>query len=182
MAFSTGDHTTLPKQLPTPSELRSRPDLIRQLYRGITVSRQSSLFQTQDSPTKSIYRMCDFLCVDESNQLMLEMQYFWDRSTWTLESIPDPQENNPERYAMLASLVESLVIAFNARSALGLRRGQLSTEDGLTRQEICPWWCAHVPRLADHLILYEDEFSMGPGNNPFSKRNIAANAGNLFSI
>ena len=72
------------------------------------------LFNRQDTATASVYRMCEFLCANESNQLMMEMQYFWDHTRpdiWTLNGLPDPQDNDIEQYAILASLVESLVLA-----------------------------------------------------------------------
>lgn len=41
---------------------------------------------------------------------------------WELACIPDPQDNDPIRHAILASMVEALVDAFNARLELGIRR------------------------------------------------------------
>ncbi|KAK3723947.1 hypothetical protein LTR37_001431 [Vermiconidia calcicola] len=146
------------------------------------------LFNRQDTATASVYRMCEFLCADESNQLMMEMQYFWDHprpDAWTLNGLPDPQDNDVERYAILASLVESLVLAFNQRLRLGLRRGQPSRDSASHLQDIletCPLWTSKITKLKSTLVLCEDEFFVSMSNNPFRARNIVANAGNLFSI
>lgn len=38
--------------------------------------------------------------------------------------MPDPSDDDPVRYAILASLVEALVDAFNWKMQLGIRRGE----------------------------------------------------------
>lgn len=181
--FSGG--VTLPKPLPSPQELRDQKDLISRRYDGITVLRQIPSFSTQDTATASVYRMCEFLCANDSNQLMLEVQYFWDHprpDLWALEMLPDPRDDDAERYAILASLVESLVLAFNYRLKLGLRR-KLATENSTSQlQENCPYWTSQVLKLQNALILYEDDIFASISENPFRARNIVANAGNLFSV
>ena len=99
--------------------------------------------------------------------------------------IPDPQDHDTERYAVLASLVESLVMAFNNRITLGLRRdGSYPdfTADVEISPETCPSWTSTVEKLPDRLVLWDEDFYNSVSTNPFSKRNIVANAGNLFSI
>lgn len=183
------EQLTLPAPLPDPQHFLHNRELIWQRYDSITVLRQVSLFQRNDSPSRSIYRMCEFLSADFPNQLMLEMQYFWhhEEPQWTLAAIPDPRETNVERYAILASLVESLVTAFNARLALGLRRGResiVAKSDQIrsTPGERAPFWTCKVPRLSYELSLYDAGPYFVPTDEPFSNRNIIANAGNLFSI
>jgi hypothetical protein len=104
----------------------------------------------------------------------------------SLCSIPDPCDDDDERYAMLASLVESLVIAFNYRLSLGFRHDGALVE----KSENCPPWVSRVPALRDTLHLKRqtgndfgnEEYSITKATDPFSKRNIEANAGNLSSF
>jgi hypothetical protein len=86
--------------------------------------RLSTHFTENDNPLTSLYRLCEFICADESNQVMLETSYFWSNDSWSFSSIPDPCDSDIERYAVLASLVESLVYAFNYRLSLGSRRNE----------------------------------------------------------
>jgi hypothetical protein len=178
----------LPKPLPSPMDLNQQRDLIWQRYDGIVVLRQIPLFRWRDTAMASLYRMSEFLCADESNQLMLEMQYFWNHPSWTLHQLPDPRDDDAERYAILASLVESLVLAFNYRLKLGLRRDKSHRGSDLRSQiipETCPSWTTRVTKLDRPLVLYEEDIYAqiaGTTNNAFSDRNIVANAGNLFSI
>ena len=204
LLFGLGSRVASPKPRLTPKEIRllGGSHILKTRYDGITMLRQIPLFQKADDPTKSIYRMCEFLCADESNQLMLEMQYFWKNAQWALEGVPNPGDPNAERLAIFASVVESLVSAFNWRYSLGLRRGKLSiakedeeeTEIEEKRghdievtypKEVCPPWTEMVLPLAYTLRLYEHDpySSLAPKKmTPFSKRNIEAHAGNLFSI
>jgi hypothetical protein len=136
-----------------------------------------------DSPTTSLYRMCEFLCADDQNALMLEMDYFWDgpHSLWRVEDIPDPRDHDERRHAVLASTVESLTLAFNFRHNLGLRREQSSSGDW--QLEICPEWAIKAPPLQPPLVLDREEDDIFPRkSDAFTKRNIIANSGNLFNI
>ena len=163
------------------SQFRKSLEDVKVQYKDLTVLRRSSKFQSTDSPMAALYRMSDFLCVDDSNQLMLETHYFWSRLTdpsWQVSNLSDPLDPVVERYAVLASLAESLALAFNWRIELGT--GSVSRER-YTWQEF-PSWTRHVPRLEERLVLCEWDLPVDGPSNPFSKRNIVANAGNLFSI
>lgn len=183
---SVASNLTLPRPLPTPRQLQESPEIIEHRYHDIITLRQDSEFVRLDTPSASISRICEFICANDPNQIMLEMQYFWSRSSWTLSSIPDPADSDVQRYAVLASLVESLVAAFNFRLNLGLRRDEGPGSD----PESCPSWVSKVPALRDQLHLWpstENAFETQDFHNlersdPFSKRNIVANAGNLGSI
>lgn len=179
--FGSRHQMVLPQPLPRPHEIRDRPHLVRRRYDGIVVLRQTAIFKSLDTPTASLYRMCEFLCADESDELMLEMQYFWNNSStsWRLEAVPDPCDHDQQRYVVFASMVESLVRAFNYRLSLGLQRGA-----GEQREEKCPPWTRRVPALKSRLDLRGDRDIAfpEPGPDPFSNRGVDANAGNLYSI
>jgi hypothetical protein len=155
-------------------------------YDGIITLRKLPLFRARDTPTMSLYRMYEFVCADMSDELMHETNYFWRRSEWTLASIPNPHDTHHGRQAILASLVESLVSAFNQRISLGLRRTDDHHHEVIV-VETCPQWTADVPPLPQKLQLYEydiyDEIlDYQHNNSPFDKRNVVANAGNIWSI
>jgi hypothetical protein len=63
---------TLPKPLPSPRQLQEDPDLIWVRYDGIVMLRQVSQFTIHDTPVASLYRICEFICADQPNQVMLE--------------------------------------------------------------------------------------------------------------
>ena len=193
LVFVLTDRLTLPQPVPLPTELRDMTDLIWQRYDAIVVLRRIPLFTRKDSPTRSLYRMYELVASDQSNQLMQEVQYFWNRSasSWRVQSISDPRDESVERYAILASLVESLVLAFNWRYSLGFRRGrEADTSAKLVAEgnlEKSPAWTASVVPLVHELRLYEADPYLEflgeiPRTSPFAQRNIIANAGNIFSI
>lgn len=96
--------------------------------------------------------MSEFLSADYPNALMLEMQYFWDgpHNLWRLEDLPEPQDHDTQRYAILASLVESLALAFNYRKSLGLRRRLSSAAND--QHECSPTWAVNAPPLDSMLV------------------------------
>lgn len=71
----------------------------------------------------SLYRMYGLLCANDLNQLMLETQCFWNSTPcplWSFVAVPDRRDGNLENSAILASLIEGLVLASNYRYELGL--------------------------------------------------------------
>ncbi|KEQ66597.1 uncharacterized protein M437DRAFT_39638 [Aureobasidium melanogenum CBS 110374] len=176
--FGPIEDLTLPKPLPAPQAFQEDADLIWTRYDAITLLRGIQSFVSQDNPTNSIYRMCEFICADQPNQLMLEVKYFSNQTTWRLEEVSDPLDDNSERRAIFACIVESLVVAFNYKASLGvMRKGVVMT------QSRCPTWVSEVGALDRLLILTQvDEWVFAGSDDPFSRRNIRANAGNIFSF
>lgn len=111
--------------------------------------------------------------------------------------LPDPQDPDPVRYAILACIAEELVDAFNWRLALGMRRkgpGIPRDENGKSAPFIpqrLPAWTPFVPAIEPYmfvdlpaemvhdgkLILEEDGYSP-----VFAKRNIVTNVGWLYTV
>ncbi|KAL7620653.1 hypothetical protein AAE478_009648 [Parahypoxylon ruwenzoriense] len=114
-----------------------------------------------------------------------EPNYFFYRTeaTWRLSQIPDPQDANPVRYALLASFVEALVSAFDWKLEQGLRRdGSRNVEDGGVKIpfEAAPSWTSRVKPLAERLNLRPSD---ADGADPtFLKRNIDPPMGYLYSF
>ncbi|KAG8691517.1 hypothetical protein FRC09_011598 [Ceratobasidium sp. 395] len=118
---------------------------------------------------------------------MLESAYFWRHGDWPIHNIPDPKDPDPIRYAVLASLVEELVDAFNFKIELGLRRGvELHEVDhlALAQQqnrplETCPAWALRVPALEQQVNFGQE----GIGSRPaFTRRNILADVNQLRNV
>ena len=107
---------------------------------------------------------------------------------WLLCHIPDPHDPDPVRYAILASLVETLVEAFNWRLELGIRRGGGPCDQSEKRatnfvREEAPPWTKNVAGLQDQVDL------INRGSEPharpdetFLKRNIEATTGYLYTV
>jgi hypothetical protein len=118
---------------------------------------------------------------------MLESAYFWRHSDWPIKDIPDPKDPDIVRYALLASLVEELVDAFNFKIERGLRRGveiyesdlyELSQEENKPL-EVCPAWALQVAGLSQEVNFGR----AGDGSMPaFRRRNIIADANQLRNI
>lgn len=126
------------------------------------------------------------MCAGHGPAIGSETEYFWRRpeDEWSLESIPDPNDGDPVRYAVLASLMEAMVDAFNWRLELGLRRGgkRWVERGGDGRPapfvpEVMPAWAERVPALEDELVIMER------GRGPrFAARNIIAHEGDLRTV
>lgn len=167
---------------------KTAEDRLKQ-YTDISRSRRDPTFQSTDTPADSLSRMCDFICVDDPSHLASEVRYFWTRSMepgWKVESLEDSHDSNAQRYAVLASTAESLAAALNWRMSLGMRPDggiDLNAIGRIDEQHGCPAWTSSVPRLDQKLVLYEEwDIPVSEPKNPFSDRNISANAGNIFSI
>lgn len=108
------------------------------------------------TPSASLYRMYEYLVVGYTVGLRSEIQYFFNQPTWSVKSIPDPEDADAVRYAILAVLTHYLVKAFNRLIERGLPRGcpaiiDADTEAKLRSQEVVfeqqPSWVKFVRRL-----------------------------------
>ncbi|KIM38599.1 hypothetical protein M413DRAFT_447801 [Hebeloma cylindrosporum] len=182
--------------LPTPLdplEIRDHPDIVHQRYyldEDYRRLRSFRLFHHRDTPLRSLYRLHDVLCANEDNYVMLEGDYFFRRAGWRTKDIPDPKDPNPLRYAILASLVESMVESFNYKISKGLRREMRMTTseenhalymDPNKPFEQAPSWTSHVPPLEEWTSFLEDRVIVIE-NTPFCKRRICADANQLENV
>ncbi|KNG82569.1 hypothetical protein ANOM_009940 [Aspergillus nomiae NRRL 13137] len=131
-----------------------------------------------------------------------EVEYFWGqvRQSWTICCIPDPDDRDPIRYAILASTAEELADAFNWRLGLGLRRDRakniyrntLDDELPPCESEIAPDWTQNGPAIDYHWIrnlpdnLQDSSGRLvleeGGRNYNFAKRNIITNTGYFRTV
>lgn len=162
------------------------PGLFERRYPLIPQIRLVSLFSGRDSPQASFYRIYEAFCCSRMAAVSSETEYFWRMPgpRWLACEIPDPKDDDPVRYAVLASLAEALVASFNWRLELGLRRGGQRwverDDDGTPAPwipEELPSWTRTVPALEDELVISAD------GISPlFLKRNIRAFEGDLRTV
>lgn len=141
------------------------------------------LFRIRDTPLCSLYRLYEDLCVGNILMLSYESDYFFSHTeaAWKLSEMPDPQDSDPVRYALLASFAEALVDAFNWKLEQGLRRGGTqnagSDHGGL---ETLPRWTERVKPLPERLNLRPNNNESADPN--FLKRNIQAPMGYLYCV
>ncbi|KAE8153083.1 hypothetical protein BDV25DRAFT_137153 [Aspergillus avenaceus] len=161
--------------------------------------RSIPLWRARDTPERSLYRMYEAMISGVYEALGPETEYFWYQRKWSLQNISDPHDSDPVRYAILACLVEELVMAFNWRLSLGLRRDRHhqireSEKDPhipftpLTRP---PWTTCVRPVSREDLDRFPPEYVSVVGelvlerdgsNKTFARRNIITNVGWLYTI
>ncbi|KAF3480023.1 uncharacterized protein GIQ15_06999 [Arthroderma uncinatum] len=152
----------------------------------------------RDTSMRSLYRLYESMASGEYTPMGRETEYFWYRG-WKLDAIKDPQDSDPVRYAILASLVEELVTAFNWRLSLGMRRNRKHILRQTDDEPYPPYtpvsgpeWTKYVPPIPpDSLAQLPQEFVNSKNqlvleekgcSKTFSKRNIVTNVGWLYTI
>lgn len=121
-----------------------------------------------------------------------EFEYFWYQSSWLLSDIPDPKDENPERYACIACIPALLCLSFNERIKLPLPRHAppIINQDMINRWkeeekkfETEPRWTSAVPKVTNTLSIPHwdnslrdfvplDAFSSEKASPEFAKKKI----------
>ena len=117
----------------------------------------------KDTPLHALYRLYEYVMLDQNIGMRNEIENFWLQPAWKVNAIPDPQDEDPARYAVLACITSLLVIAFNNKLQLGAPRdgrSLRSNEEIWALQqrkdrdwETAPDWAAPVPRLHNALVI-----------------------------
>jgi hypothetical protein len=135
------------------------------------------------TPTASLYRMYEYLVIGYTTGLRTEIEFFFNQPSWPVSAIPDPEDPDAERYAILAVLPYYLVTAFNRLIERGLPRGSPAIiapemEENLKAQKIAleeePSWVREVPKLQQRLVI-PDEFGEEPKEETMSARFLEMN-------
>lgn len=176
-----------PAAPPTVAELeRDGVKILGIQQSGIMQLRRIPLFRIRDTSLCSLYRLYEDLCSNDLIMMGYECEYFFfhNEHSWWLSQIPDPNDTDPIRYAILASMVEALVDAFNWRLELGLRRDK-SMDESMERainfkREKVPIWTAAVKPLTETLDL--NKLDQGNPSRFFLTRNIKAPMGYLYTV
>ncbi|KAL1840579.1 hypothetical protein VTJ49DRAFT_311 [Mycothermus thermophilus] len=118
-----------------------------------------------NTPVASLYRMYEYLVVGYNTGLRTEIEYFFNQPSWSVSAIPDPEDPDPERYAILSVLPSYLAMAFNRLIERGLVRAAPAIimpdmEDEMRNRpqvlEEEPSWAAQVPALEQTLIIPDE--------------------------
>lgn len=106
--------------------------------------------------------MYEYLVAGFANRLRSEIEFFFNKPSWAVADIPDPNDPDPEQYAVLAVLTFYIATAFNRLIERGLPRDSpfiISTamEDELKGRPVVlekePNWIASVQKLEGTLII-----------------------------
>lgn len=195
----------VPDPLPPRTLIDGGPELSwnRRMNSDLKNLQAIPIWRSRDTPLRSLYRLYEAAMGGEAiiEVIGYETEYFWyqNRRSWDLDRIPDPQDPDPIRYAVLACFVEALVKAFNWRLSLGMRRDKnhIPRERGddpwpSYKPITGPLWTQRVPpvdteyvrnNLPERLdqrgrfVLLEDGDS-----GIFDERNISATESRLYTI
>lgn len=182
----------IPPQLPVSALLEDRGIIMRRKMFDVSYTelRFVPLFCMRDTPLRALYRLYECTCTVSENETMEEGMYIFHRQPqWRIKDISDPKDSDPLRYAILASLTETMVEAFNYKIKLGLRRGITNEKPLLIASfakesdppyEEPPPWCATVGPLQDALIL-DPRFKIS-AHKHFRKRSIVVHVEQLWNV
>ncbi|KAM5461785.1 hypothetical protein MferCBS49748_007069 [Microsporum ferrugineum] len=179
---------SIPEPLLSVEEIEKHPDVLNERHSGIRKLYCIPIFRVRDTPLRSLYRLVEDVCASDFIMMGYECTYFFFHceSRWSLACIPDPEDKDPVRYALLASMVEALVDAFNWRLELGIRRDksldrseQRSTN--FTREE-APSWTSKVGPIEKPLTFREPGSSYITPEQHFLKRNVRMSNGYLYTV
>jgi hypothetical protein len=186
----------LPEPL-APKDIAGNEALFDRHHPDIFNLRYIPIWTIRDTPLRAVYRLYEILMTQEFVLLRLECEYMWHRQgrKWSLHSIPDPCDPDPVRYAMLASIVEELVRAFNWRLQHGQRRNGKHIRRSIENPwppydpEVTPSWTASVPPIqAEDLcelpsdMVKDGQLVLGDGGcENFLRRNFDAPTRYLYT-
>ena len=153
----------------TPQELITNRDVARSIWRpgGAGHLRRGAV---KDTPLSSLYRLYHFIVTDDTLELRDELEFFFNKADWAVKDIPDPQDGNQQRYAILAVMTALMVRAFNRLIAKGLPRNSpaiIYDFEALAEQprvlEEVPSWSHKVPDLDTPLKIPNEEGELVEG-------------------
>ncbi|KAI5861528.1 hypothetical protein GGS23DRAFT_137914 [Durotheca rogersii] len=170
---------------PPPRDIMAEPYRVRCQVRDLIYLRSMPLWCARDTPQRAFYRLYEAFCAADGHMITYETEYFWKHASpkWATANIADPRCEDPEQYAVMASLAEVLVNSFMWRLEIGLRRnGDIEGPDGAppTVLEFCPAWTANVPPLKEKLIINPDDELYF--DSPFHDRNIITATGHFYTV
>lgn len=193
----------LPAPVPVKTMLNNVPLLqARKAAADLTNMRSVPLWRSRDTPLRALYRIYEAVVAREFYAIGSEVEYFWyqPRKNWAVHRIPDPQDSDPVRYAILACIAEELALAFNWRMSLGMRRDKnkhiyrKTFEDCLPSfvPEMAPDWAKVVAPIDVELLHEFPSDFLDPagrlvlehgGENPiFAQRNIIMDTGHFYTV
>ena len=140
-----------------------------------------------------LYQLYEWFLVDPLDVFPYALKQFWSKRDWRVDAIPDPEDENPARYALLACVAYVLEEFFNWKISWGASRvaGPIMTMDEVEALmavplserawEKIPKWAEAVPALDSPLLVpvsYSGELGLEAHNpgpevwNSFASKNI----------
>ncbi|KAJ3769596.1 hypothetical protein FB446DRAFT_747222 [Lentinula raphanica] len=190
-----------PWRLPNPNPLPvsflasiSSPHFFYERHDFLPTIRNLLLFRWRDTRTRALYRLYDAICLQDHVESVHEATYIWERLDWQLEDWPDPADPDPERYTVLAGIMEGLVESFNWRLGLGICRDRhKALQKRLERRrddpeplEGSPSWPSQVPPSPHPIYLNLNGCSIEEmttlASPLFKRRNIFGESGSLMFV
>lgn len=187
----------LPEPLLAPKDIAGNEALFDRHHPCIFQSRYIPIWKIRDTPLRAIYRLYEILMTREFVLLRLECEYMWHQlgRKWSLRLIPDPCDADAVRYAILASIVEELVKAFNWRLKHGQRRNRRNVRRSIEDPwpayvpEVTPSWTALVPPIQEKDLcdlpsdmVLNGQLILGDGGcENFTRRNFDAPTRYLYT-
>lgn len=162
---------SLPTQLAPAQLLHGEAD-IHERHEGLQQLQALPLFAYRDTPTRSVYRMYEFLCAGLHYMLQEEISHFYFHpcpDVWRVEDIPDPRDSDPLRYAIVAGIVETLAESFTWRQKGGLRRDGSIDFDPDAPAVLPPAWTRLVPAVPVPAVFHDGFIAK---ENCFTRRNV----------
>ncbi|OAA64211.1 hypothetical protein SPI_02858 [Niveomyces insectorum RCEF 264] len=184
-------HWHYPAVLPAPPRaIMAAPGTVDCQGRDLMRLRMMPLWCWRDTPQRAFYRLYEAVCATNGHMTTYETEYFWHQASpaWATERLVDPRiahpDIDPEQYAVMAAVAETLVLSFVWRLEIGLRRDRTRADpckdvpsDVLER---CPAWTANAPRLEHELLLHpENDLYF---DSPFHRRNIVTSTGHFYTV
>ncbi|KIJ57805.1 hypothetical protein HYDPIDRAFT_171532, partial [Hydnomerulius pinastri MD-312] len=113
----------------------------------------------------SFYRIYEFFVLDWNVAFRNELEYFCcSHPDWSVCDLPDPEDHDPLRYAVLAVLTRLMCTSFNRRVELGLPRDAPPIiedfEELQARPKVFerpPEWAERVTSLRERVIIPDAE-------------------------
>ncbi|KAF2231780.1 hypothetical protein EV356DRAFT_489518 [Viridothelium virens] len=120
------------------------------------------------TPLATLYRIYEYVVLDDVIAYRNEIEDFWDEGPkWPVAGIPDPQDPDPARYAILAVMTLFIHDAFNERIDVGIPRDAPPWVGPAWRWrelkarprvfEELPPWVHKVPKLKKKLVIPDRE-------------------------
>lgn len=193
-------HYPVPRRLSI-QEIHQDEGLVVANQGDVYYLRNSRLWTKRDTPLRSLYRLYELLVLSDNNNLTGESEYFFNHpeEEWHVANMPDPQDPDPVRYAVLSRLTITLAMVCNDRISKGILRTMdahtltlvgcgmrpLPTEEERRAAYECiPPWTLDVPPAPELTRLFRERDDPGEMlySDLFLKMNIVTNVGNMFFI
>jgi hypothetical protein len=126
-----------------------------------------------DTMSSSFYRLYECLVASWVTQFRNELEYFCTSNpTWAVSALPDPEDPDPLRYAILAVLTRLMCDAFNRRVDVGLPRdapaivsdfAALAARPKVYEQP--PAWAGRVPPLSERVFIPDEKGAISDEND-----------------